>query len=252
MGVKMLTAFLGLITGFIALLTAKKVQAQPQLPPGLPPAPQTTSYSVNSWEPFLKALLPRGITVQYAKNWIAVESNGNPCAVGLPGVLGPDGYPKEQGIAQLYNPDDFTALGIKSGSLRRYCGKGQTCSRPLTSEEMAVQVKALISLIRNSVAYVQKVLTANGALHLPGWSSTGEGFWRLVKTVHGLPGITNGMRFVTAKLKRPPNGWDEFKDQILNQGVKLDSGTEKYRAKYSKVFENAEKTARDAIGGTVA
>ena len=257
MGGKMIAAILGLITGFIALV-AGKARANPPLPPaptpqpGLPPAPQTTSYNTALWEPFLVSLLPRGMPLQFAKNWIEIESGGNPCAIGVPGSLGTDGHPKEQGIAQLYNPDDFNAHGIPSGSLRKYCsGKGQACTRPLTSEEMAAQVKGLIALIRSSVNYVANVLATNGATHLPGWSPSGEGFWRLVKTVHGLPGITNGMKYVTAKLKRAPTGWEEFKDQILNRGVKLDSGTEQYRSKYGKVFENAETTAKGVPGAAV-
>jgi hypothetical protein len=187
--------------------------------------------------------------IQFVINYIEKESGGNPCAIGAVGAKGPDGFPREQGIAQLYNPDDMKLLGVPSGKFRKYCNPGGTtraeqqfCLRPLTNVEMNDQAKSLIAKIKNMMPIANRVLLASGAAQLPGWAPTTEDFWRLVKLIHGLPGLANGMAFVTKKLGRAPSDWKEFRDQVM-AGVKMDSGTEKYRFKYGEIFDNAEFTA---------
>jgi hypothetical protein len=107
---------------------------------------------------------------------------------------------------------------------------------------MNEQAKALVAKIRTMVPIANRILLANRAAQLPGWSSTMEDFWRLVKLVHGLPGLANGMAFVTKKLGRAPSDWKEFRDQVMG-GVVMDSGTEKYRGKYAQLFDKSEFTA---------
>lgn len=263
MEVKVLMGFLAAFFSAIAAhLFGRKVEAKP-LQPGnspvspvppvqsadLPAAPKTTAYAPETWRPFV-VMLAGNIPVAFLMNYITIESGGNPCATGMPGN-GPDGFPKEQGIGQLYNPDDMTSLKIPAGSLRKYCRTGtQVCIRPLTQTEMATQVKALVAKINHDVRIANRILIANGANTQPGWSTRGEDFWRLVKLVHGLPGLANGMAFVTKKLGHAPTNWKEFKDQVM-AGVKMDSGTEHFRFKYANIFDNAERTADGAGAATV-
>lgn len=264
MGVKVLAGFIAFFFASIFGHLKKESPKMPNTPttptlppptptnPALPKAPNTTNYTVDSWVPFLNALLPRDVPFVFAKNYITIESGGKPCAVGSLTAKGPDGYPREQGIAQVYNPDDFKSQGIRSGALRVYCTPGtQQCSRPLTAQEMAEQVKSLILLIKAGINHANRTLIANGASTLPGWKSSHEDFWRLVKMVHGLPGLVSGMAFVTRKLGRPPAGWNEFKDQVITKGVKLDAGTERYRARFPAIFANAEKAA-DGVGASIS
>lgn len=200
------------------------------------------NYSPESWMPYLTPLLAKlNIPLIFAINWIRLESGGNPCAFGTARAKGPDGNPLEQGIGQLYNPDDFVALKVPLGSLRTYCIPGtQACSRPLTEDEMYAQARALVGLIGRCTARAARVLGDNAAAALPGWDSRRPDFWRLVKLVHALPGLVGGFGNVRAALGRPPTGWDEFRDSIM-KSVKLDSGTERYRSDFPRLFANAER-----------
>ena len=63
---------------------------------------------------------------------------------------------------------------------------------------------------------------------------------KLVKLVHGLPGLVkSGVALATKHLGRAPRDWLEFKTAV--NATKMDAGTEKYRNLFPKVFANAEK-----------
>ena len=82
--------------------------------------------------------LANGIQLPYALKWIEIESGGNPCAIGDPSQRGPDGQPRELGIAQLHNPDDLRRVGVTGAELRAYCVPGTAAmSRAMTIAEMA-------------------------------------------------------------------------------------------------------------------
>jgi hypothetical protein len=187
---------------------------------------------VQSWLP-LVSRLAGDIPVAFVQAWNTRESGGNPCAFGNANATGPDGNPREMGLGQLYNPDDFKALGINATSWRSYCQAGtQTVTRNLTSDECTSQVNGLLGLIK-------RCRTAARQCN-PGWSETSADFWRLVKLNHALPGLLHGMTTVTSKLGRKPKDWSEFRATVVT--VTLDANTMKYSSDFAKELDNAEKT----------
>jgi hypothetical protein len=177
------------------------------------------------------------IPLEFALKWIEIESGGNPCAIGDPSQRGPDGEPRELGIAQLHNPDDLRAVGVASSELRAYCVPGTgVLARPLTLPEMSTQAVAAVGLIANCMAAADLDLAAVGAR----W--TGRDYWTLVKLRHGLPGLArSGLLAVTRLLGRAPESWREFR-AALGQ-VTLDRETMRYRGRFAAILDNAERCA---------
>lgn len=195
------------------------------------------SPSVESWRIWCMPLsVATDTPIEFVLAWIQKESAGNPCAWGTANAKGPDGHPREQGLAQLYNPDDMKRFNIPSGAFRVYCVPGtQKQSRALTAEESAAQVKAVYQLIGWHRSKAEEALRKNGAR----WSA--KDYWRAVKLDHALPGLVRqGLARVTASLGRAPKDWYEFRAAIAK--VKLDPGTERYRSAFTRLLDNAEKT----------
>lgn len=235
------------------------IAMKPSNTPPIPPSGGSNSprpigrYSTESWMPYLTPLMAKlNIPLIFAMNWIRIESGGNPCAFGNANAKGPDGTPREQGITQLWNPDDFQALKVPLGSFRVYCIPGtQQCSRTLTDDEMWEQARAHIAMIGKCVAYAARVLGDSGASALPGWDNRKADFWKLVKLVHATPGMVKGMSYVKTSLGRAPINWDEFKNAVLKGGVKLDAGTERLRAEFGRLYANAERCASGVGAGVL-
>lgn len=213
---------------------------------------------MGTWQ---SAMTPRclefGIQPGYAAQWVRMESGGNPCAVGYPPAHGPDGNPKEIGIAQFYNPDDLDALGLTGSELRAYCvpgdqhptvyknkrviGFSQDMTRAMTPAEIARQADATVALIRRSMASATRDLTAAHAG--AAWSPRHRDYWAVVKLQHGLPQISRlGFAAAARMLGRPPAGWAEFRRAV--DRIKLDPENEKkYREYIPAIMENAERCA---------
>ena len=202
-----------------------------------------TPPSVSTWEPIIAALaVPKGFDedgIRFALKWIELESGGNPCAVGNVNAKGPDGNPREMGIAQFYNPDDLNILKIKGSDLRAYCIPGtQHLSRPLTPDEMTFQAQKTIDLINLARASAEKDARKAGLA----WDRSSRDFYSLIKLQHGLPGISrSGLPAVNLHLGHPPRDWKEFVDTLPD--VILDSHTEQYRADFDRILANTEKCA---------
>ena len=226
---------------------------------------RSMGYTTEVWAtPLAPLCAVHGIPLAFALSAIEEESGGNPCAIGAPGAVGPDGFPREQGIYQFYNPDDFTLLGLKSGSLRAYCNPqkvqvrdkhgnlvwshSQEVIRRLTDEEMLEQATATTQKILASFQEASKWAKAAGVT----WPSDGKDFWRLVKLVHGLPGLLHAIVAVAKHLGRPPGSWSEYRTQIETGAVKADDKTEAYRAQYASIFDNAEKATAAMEGEALA
>ena len=206
-------------------------------------------YQTLIWEPIIQAVTYGDpLLIQFHKAWIEKESGGNPCAIGKKGAKGPDGSPREMGIYQLYNPDDLKATGATGAKLRAYCsGDGQHCSRQLTSEEMADQVRWGSMLINRCRASAGAVLSSvhAGAQWSP---DAGPDYWRCVKLAHALPGLLRtGMREVTRALGRPPGSWSEFRAVVMTIDFSHDDpNTWGYHEEFPAILDNAEE-----VGGAV-
>jgi hypothetical protein len=213
--------------------------------------------SMAAWSALLAPRCLRAdLQLPYVLKWIDLESGGNPCDVGDPRERGPDGNPREMGIAQFYNPDDLVRLHVTGAALRAYCvpgdqhevtykgkvvrGFSKALLRPISPAEMAQQADMTIGLITRAAGDAQKDLSA---IHAgPAWDRTRRDFWALVKLQHGLPGISrSGLPRVTQKLGRPPQNWKEFRNTLPS--VTLDRNTEKYHAGFVSILDNAEKCA---------
>jgi len=194
-----------------------------------------------------------GIQPAYVVQWLTMESGGNPCAIGYPPAHGPDGNPREMGIAQFYNPDDLQFLKITGSQLRAYCvpgdqhsqmykgkmvkGFSQELSRPLTDDEIKVQADATIGLIKRSMTSATHDLhTVNAG---PAWSPNHRSYWALVKLQHGLPDLSrSGLALVTKYLGRSPSDWNEFRTTVPK--CKFSDTTEAYRGDFASILDNAE------------
>ena len=217
------------ITGLLAIIFGKKTKF-------MHPKKTKPIYETSDWAYLIYPMADAAkIEPLFCLAWIKVESGGNPCAWGSATAKGPDGHPREQGIVQLYNPDDFKKFQVASGALRKYCTPGtQVCSRMLTDAEMQVQAKAAMDLILHCREVAGMAAAKNGLRWRP------KDQLKLVKLVHGLPGLVkSGVALATKHLGRAPRDWLEFKTAV--NATKMDAGTEKYRNLFPKVFANAEK-----------
>lgn len=198
-------------------------------------------YDAEFWREHLRGpCAEHGINLDYAVRWVLTESGGNPCAIGAPGARGPDGHPQEMGIAQFYNPDDLVRLKLTGAGLRAYCVGAQTVSRTLTDSEVKEQAEATVALI------VECQRQALADLHKVGAAWNTKDVARLTKLQHGLPGISrSGLPATTKYIGRAPADWAEFTHAIMTFGVKLDPGTERYRAEFGRILENAVVTSSD-------
>ncbi len=208
---------------------------------------------LTQWLPFVKvAAATAGIPWEFAYAWMGIESGGNPCAVGNRLITIPPGnYPREVGLFQIYNPDDFKELGIKPDELCAYCvrpepGKPnpQKLSRQLTPNEIGRAMGIGMKFIGLKRKDADKYMMLSGVK----WPVTSPDYWRMVKLPHALPVILNtGLSQVTRLLGRPPTNWQEFRGtyEKINPRARFDPA--KARAKqeqdgYYRALENAEWT----------
>lgn len=200
----------------------------PETPPPVPPPSTATPPSMADWARTLAPLcLAAGIPTAFAVKWVTMESGGNPCAVGYPPDRGPDGYPRELGIAQLYNPDDLNVVDprLTGAELRACCVPGDRheatfrgkavrgfsprMARPMTTQEVSRQAAGAVGLIARSAREATQALLAAGAG--PAWSTTTRDYWAMVKLRHALPVVVaTGLPGVVGKLGRAPRSWAEF------------------------------------------
>ena len=220
-----------------------------------------SEYTLSFWQPNVARILAadsptvarRPGALAFSMKWLEIESDGTPCAIGRLDQTAADGsnpYPREMGIGQGYNPDDFRAQGVDPAAFRAYCQppsemqqllqeysaahargdtatmhqvmvKAQTRTRELTSDEVDSQVRhTLTNKISAGVAKADEVVARYG---LQGWGGVDQ--WKLAKCDHALPRILNdgdyglgGMHAVVDKLGRAPRDWAEFRSVLGMDG----------------------------------
>lgn len=203
-------------------------------------------FTASTWEPIVGVLAPQAIIpIPFVMMWLAKESGGNPCAVGELAAVGPDGSPREIGLFQVYNPDDFQHLGERAADYVAYCVRPapgqpnpQQLARPMTSDEMIAHVNLGIKEIKAKRVYAEHYLGASGVK----WNAGGPmapDYWSTVKLAHALPVILNtGLAQVTHALGRAPVTWHEFRStyETIQPRAKNPSDG------YYRALQNAEET----------
>jgi len=218
--------------------------------------------SIAVWRaPVAAAAANAGKPPSFAIAWLSIESGGNVCAVGEATATGPDGFPREVGLFQIYNPDDFRALGASASELvvgmcaipspgprQHKADDGgwadgsqrnpQHQIAALTEAQIARNVELGIALI----AYKEKQIAPWLAAAKAAWSTTSPDYWAAVKSYHAWPPIMNHWLGAVAKhLGRAPINWQEFRSALAaieptaNYNAALKEQTPLYRG-----LENAE------------
>lgn len=233
-----------------------------------------------AWHPTVASLIrstyPR-VNDPFSMAWMQMESDGNPGAVGDPGSIAADGNPREIGLGQLYNPDDFKAFGVTAAPFRAYLPDAaplagqylaakaindkvkmnqiartmQTPTRPLTDAEKVAQVQyTLLAKIDQCISKVNDVEKKYAIT----WSTSSPDYWKLVKAPHALPGILNqGMPAVVQKLGRAPSSWKEFRTALgMDVYVKNDAGQDVPKFSQWVRALNACEKCGDAVAPLVA
>lgn len=204
------------VVGLSIALSSKKASASSRKGSNV----SDPEYAPAVWSPIIASLI--GVDPKYARckfgaamAWGGEESGFNACAIGEPGEVAEDGSnqePREIGLGQLYNPDDFRKLGINPSKLRAYCDPGtQHRNRKLTADEMIEQVKyTILEPMLWGLQFADNAVTAYG---LQAWPEAD--FWKLVKVKHAYHLIVDqGMPAVLKKLGRSPANWLEFRQEL--------------------------------------
>ncbi len=118
-----------------------------------------------------------GLPLDFLMAWIAMESGGNPAALGTV---------TEVGLFQI-DMQDGPAFGGDVDSLHRNfaAATSQVATRELTEAEKELQVACGLAMVRAYEARSKAQLAAVGAA----WTAGSSDFWNLVKLQHALPAI---------------------------------------------------------------
>jgi hypothetical protein len=169
-----------------------------------------------------------GVPLDFVQAWNAIESGGYPGSIGSPGAKGSDGYPQEVGLLQLYNPDDFTALGFTPAQL--------LAASPDDAAKMYVQ---FVLLKKRQADH--NLVAANIT-----WPTSSPDYWSAVKFEHASVKYPPKMYAqVIAKLGRPPSSWREFRTtyEVLNPASKFNPALKPDAQNYFfRIMDNAEWT----------
>jgi len=142
------------------------------------------------------------IPVEVLLRWLQRESAGNPCATGK--IV--DGASVENGLFQLYSPDD-DHLATPAQLHGSFCSD-QTCTRDLTLDEARLQVASGIAYVRICRDRARAQLKQAAVT----WTESGRDFWSLVKMQHNYPVVP---KEYVPKLR--PASWSEFKEGVLKE-----------------------------------
>lgn len=163
-------------------------------------APSTGS----DWS-FLIGDMRGDVNAEFIRRWIARESDGNPCAIGV------YGGPWEVGIGQVYydvGEFDKSIFGSSARQLRQYCnGSSQALVRELTDEERRNQMYSLVEMAKQYISIARNRLSAIGAI----WSD--EDVQCLAKLYHALPILVTNHLSVAAQ-DGMTDSWDSYRSYL--------------------------------------
>jgi hypothetical protein len=194
-----------------------------------PRSSDVTDPSVARWASvFAAPAVAAGVPLPFVLAWTAIESDGDEGSIGQPGAKGPDGYPKEVGLLQLYNPDDFQSLGFSPAQLLN-----------AAPADKAQKYLAFVLLKKRTADHV----LANAHI---AWPVSSPDYWAAVKLEHASVAYPPTMYAqVTAKLGRPPNSWREFRStyETFNPAAKYNPTLKPDEQNYFfRILDNAEWT----------
>lgn len=145
--------------------------------PGRASRPSARTISRSQWQGALEWLpdiaeqVPQGTQdredfILYLLRWIAIESGGDPGAIGSP---------REVGIFQIFFPDDQPRYGATRGGLR--------ATGALDAAGRRLQVSAGIAMVVEAISRARARLASTGQ----SWST--QDLWALAKLYHNLPAL---------------------------------------------------------------
>lgn len=173
---------------------------------------------VEQWRPLFRRIAP-DLPENFLLGWIAKESGGLECALGIPGV--------EAGIFQTFHPAD-DKFGATFAQLRANCGSGQQRARAMTADEAALQVRHGTNFVRSKAAAAKAHFAAAGIRFSP----SSKDFWIGVKQEHALPCVMGALLpRISAKLGRPPRSWAEIHATAMAMSPsEMDAGCGRFAA----------------------
>ena len=158
---------------------------------------------VEAWRSLIdQAAAGSGVPTDFLLKWVQVESFGNPCSLGIPGI--------EAGIAQTYHPDD-DLYGATFDQLRAACVPDtQKQARPLRRRRSGCRSGRWSTWSGNSRVVSFHLLAAG-----VNWPETSADFWSLVSLRHALPAwVTSYLGPCGEDLGHAPATWAEFRGWI--------------------------------------
>lgn len=225
---------------------SQSVEPTPEPEPDATPEETVVQKTVD-WAPYIDQL--RGdLDGAFLARWVAVESNGNPCAIGV------WGGPWEAGIGQVYfdiNPNqrDATVFGATLNQLRECCyiGSEKMASAP-TDAQIHANVVSLVAMARSYMAIAQSKLDGLGLT----WPTSEVQC--LAKLYHALPTLVT-THFSAAAQEGQAGTWDAYrfwlgsmdKDGVLAVDQQMGYPSGKGAAPkwpLDRLFANAESTGR--------
>lgn len=137
--------------------------------------------------------------------WIQVESGGNTCSRGIPGV--------EAGIYQLFFPDD-ARFGATFDELAVGCGEGPGgTDLQLTDEQKRKQVSSGMNKVADCRTKARLARDRNSL----SWAEDTKDFWALVKLVHaGGAGYVNDFLPQVVGAGGPPDTFETLYERMLD------------------------------------
>lgn len=194
--------------------------------------------SVEKWrDTFAGPAMSAGLPIDFVLAWIAHESGGNVCSVGIAGV--------EAGLFQTYHPDDDRFGPSTFASLRSACA-GTKQFRSLDSDEVAMHIRNGIEYLENRRNRTRVALDAIDA----DWPEGSSDFWKLVKLHHVLPALFAFLPGYKRAHGVAPSGWSQFRSWVEGLSREDFAAVSPNAARWSsaseraRLFNNAENVGK--------